>query len=306
MATEPPAVGFGTSPPAGGRPFDLEPAIAAAVDAGYRLFDTAEVYGTEPLLAQRLAGGPIERERISLIGKLWQTNHAFDRALEACEGSLRRLRVDRLDLYLVHSPESWAYRGPIEVEPDRSWEEIAAMVVPRGAAVGREGAVVPGNIPLEETWEAMLELRRRGLVKDVGIANCGLRDLEALACYGPDRPAVIQVEIHPLRPRAELMAYCREHGIRVMAHSPFGGGAVLQEPRLVELARRLGERPASLILRWHLDRGVVPIAGSRRPDHVRENLQAEGSGPLPPGAAVLVDRLADTRPGRRPSSPPGV
>jgi len=293
MAGEPLLVGFGTAPGRGLRPLDLEPAIAAAFDAGCRLFDTAEVYGTEPVLSRRLARAGIERQGVRLVSKLWQTNHAFDRALEACEGSLRRLRVERLDLYLVHAPEAWPYRGPIEIDPGWSSEEIASRVVPPMSAGVAEGAAAPSEVPLEETWEAMLELRRRGLVREVGVANFEIAQLKALAGYGDDRPAVVQVEIHPLRPRDELLAYCRERGIRMIAHSPFGGGAVLEERRLAEAAREAGRSPAQLVLRWHLERGVVPIPGSRRPEHVHENL-AEVDFVLPASAAAVLDSLAET------------
>lgn len=295
-----PVLGLGTSPRPRTRPLDLEPALAAALDCGYRLFDTAEAYGTEPILGRLLAASGRSRDEVLLIGKVWQTNHAAERVLEACERSLERLGVDHLDLYLVHSPESWRYRGPLEVHPAWTYEEIAARLVPRDAS----GAVEPGGVTLPETWEAMLEARRRGWVREVGVANLDRPGLEALLATGLPPPAVVQVELHPLCPRPDLVELCRELGIRVLAHSPLGGGSVLGEPRVEGLAAAAGCTPAQLVLAWHMARGATPVAGSLRPSHVRENLEAAHLA-LPGEAVRALDALAPAEPDASGSLPGG-
>jgi len=282
-----PALGCGTSPRPGTRPADLEPALAAALDCGYRLFDTAEAYGTEPILGRLLAASGRAREEVVLLGKVWQTNHAPEHVLEACALSLERLGVDHLDLFLVHAAESWRYLGPLDVRPDWTYEEIAARLVPRDAS----GTLEPGGVALQETWEAMLEARRRGWVREVGVANLDLPGLEALLASGLPPPAALQVELHPLRPRRDLAARCRELGIRILAHSPLGGGRVLAEPRVAALAAAAGCTPAQLALAWHLARGRSPIAGSLHPAHVRENLVAARLT-LPAEALSRLDALA--------------
>ena len=287
MGRELPPIGFGTAPRPGLRPLDLAPAIEAALAAGCRLFDTAEVYGTEGLLGAALArrrGG--SAPGVAVATKAWQTNHAPEHLAAACRGSLSRLGLEALDLYLVHAPASWPYSGPIEVDPSWSAEEIAARVVPSDEAMRAHAA-----IPLDETWEAMLELRRQGLAHRVGLSNVDVSHLSALAARGLEAPAAVEVEMHPHRPRRSLLAYCRERGIRLLAHSPFGGGAALGDPRLAAAAREAGASPAQLVLRWHAARGVVALPGSRRPAHVVEAFSV-AAGPAPAAALELIDDMA--------------
>lgn len=281
-----PAIGLGCSPVRGRRLVDLEPAVAAALELGCRLFDTAEVYGTEPFLGA-LVEASGRRGEVVLASKVWQTNHAFRHVLAACDGSLRRLRVDRLDLYLVHSPEAWRHVPGLEVAPEWDLDRRLAAATPRDDG----GRIARSDEPLEETWEAMLELRRRGRARAVGLANAGVEELQRLAAAGLEQPAAVQAEIHPLRPRRELVEYCRRRGIAVIAHSPLGGGAVLEHPDLVAAAAGCGVGPARLVLRWHLERGVVPIPGAHRLDHLHDDLAAVRCDPGPEALAA-VDRLA--------------
>jgi alcohol dehydrogenase (NADP+) len=284
----PPRPGLGTAPPRGGCARDLEPAIEAAIDAGCVLYDTAEVYGSEPVLGRALRSRGAGRDDVELVTKLWQTNHAREHVLEACRGSLRRLAVDVLDLYLLHAPESWRYRGPLEIEPEETREAIEARVVPHDAG----GGVARGDASLSETWEAMLDLVERGLARGVGLANVDEGKLGALAARGLATPAAIEVELHPLRPRVELRRYCLDRGIRLLAQSPLAGAALLDHEAVRRLAAEIETTPARLILRWHLDRGVEPIPGSRSPEHVRANLTAL-EDPLPEPVASALDRLAE-------------
>lgn len=264
-----PPIGFGTSPGRGLTPAELGPAIGAALTAGFRLFDSAEVYGSESVLGERIAALGVPRDELFVASKLWRTNHAFDHAIAACEGSLRRLGVDHLDFYLIHAPEPWRHVGPLDLDAGLSRAEIAERAIPRGADGGPE----PADVPLEETWGALVELRRRGLVRRIGIANVGVGTVERLAATG-EAPEAVQAEIHPGRPEEDLVAHCAGRDIAVMAHSPLGGGAVLRDPDVLAQARELGASPAQVVLRWHLERGVVPIPGTHRPEHARENYRA--------------------------------
>ena len=270
-----PAIGLGCSPVRGPRVLALREAIAAALRCGYRLFDTAEAYGTESLLGELLGGAEGHGEGVVVIDKVWQTNHRFDDALEACEASLRRLRREAIDLYLVHSPEAWRHHGPLAVEPlPPTTAELAARAVPRGP----DGEIAREDVPLEETWAALVELRRRGRVRHIGIANASVAELERLRRTG-DPAEAVQVELHPRRPRAELVEYCTRERVALLAHTPFGGGGLLADERLRGVARAAGCSPAALVLRWHRTLGAVPLPGTTDPAHLRENLEAT-SAPL--------------------------
>ncbi|HXT21260.1 MAG TPA: aldo/keto reductase, partial [Thermoanaerobaculia bacterium] len=153
------------------------------------------------------------------------------------------------------------------------------------------GDVELAGVPLAETWAAMLELRAGGLVQGVGLCNLGVGELEQLAGAGLAPPDAVQVELHPLAAQSALVDYCRERGILLMAHSPLGGGAVLEHPRLRALAAESGVSPAQLVLAWHRARGVIPVVGSRDPAHLRENARACGEA-LPAAVVAALDALA--------------
>ena len=282
-----PPLAFGCSPlrreEGRGQIDALRQAIDAALELGYRLFDTAEAYGTETLLGELLRE---RRSSAAVATKLWRTNHAPEHVRPACEASLRRLGRDAVDLYLVHAPEAWAHRGPLEIEPGTR-DEVRSQLEPRDAAGNLELAAVP----LEYTWAAMLALRDAGLARAVGLCNVDTGELERLAGAGLEPPAVVQVELHPRRPCVELVEHCRARGIVVMAHSPLGGGGVFGDPRLRRLAAERGVSPAHLVLAWHRARGVLPVAGSLDREHLRENARACAE-PLPAELIAAVDSLA--------------
>lgn len=285
-----PPVGLGCSPVRGPRVLDLRDAIAAALDCGYRLFDTAEAYGTESLLGELLgtAGGG---DDALVISKLWQTNHRFADALASCEASLRRLRREAIDVYLVHSPEAWRHAGPLDVEPlPRTTAELASRAVPRRP----DGGIDREDVILEETWSALVELRRRGLVRRIGIANASVADLERLRRTG-DPVEAVQVELHPGRPCVEMVDYCGREGVALLAHTPFGGGGLLADPRLRDAARAAGCSPAALVLRWHRTLGVVPLPGTTDPSHLRENLAAAAAPALDEATRRALTALAPDR-----------
>jgi len=281
-----PPIAFGCSPLHGDRVADVRSAATAALALGYRLFDTAEAYGTEPLLGTLLDG---EHAGVAIISKLWHTNHGRNVVRAACEGSLRRLRRESLELYLVHAPQAWAPLGPLEIAWPGSREELEGQLVPRDS----QGRIVVAAVPLEETWDAMVDLRRRGLARAIGLANVGSEELERLRGAGLEDPAAVQVEVHPLRPAHQLIDYCRRRGIRVLAHTPLGGGRVLQDPRVEELASSWGWSPARLVLAWHRALGNLPVVGSRDPRHLRDNLAAF-AGPVDHEPLAALDDLLAT------------
>lgn len=283
-----PAIGFGCSPfRAGGRRVDLEDAVRTALRAGYRLFDLAELYGNERAVGWSLrspAAPP--RGELFLIGKVWRTNFRPAALREACESSLRRLGCDAFDLYLLHAPEAWRHAGPLVDPEEAGWEELERRALPRDA----QGDPALDEVPLAETWEAMRELARRGLAAAIGVSNFAPAQIAALGPAGSDLPAANQIACSPREPSSETVAWCRQRGIRLLAHSPLSQ-AGLDAPPLLELAERVRRSPAQIVLRWHLQHGRVPLPSSTDPDHIHENLRALDFA-LDPSAMAAVDSLA--------------
>lgn len=263
-----PPIGFGCSRYRKGEYVDRRDSIATALDAGYRLFDSAELYGNEERIGDLLgtAGTP-DRDGLFLVSKVWNTNHKH--VSEACEGSLDALGVDALDCYMIHWPEAWAYQGPLRnlaAKPPAKQEELTFPTD------GDDPEMV--DVPLTETWRRMERLYDRDIVRTLGVCNITLDQLETIMDSARVLPAVVQIESHPYRPRTELIRACHERGIRVMAHSPLSAPGLLDEPILAVVAERHGVSPAAVVLAWNVERGVVPIPSSITSDHIVANLAA--------------------------------
>lgn len=261
-----PPIGFGCSPfRAGGKRVDLEGAVRTAVAAGYRLFDVAELYGNERTVGRALLSAP--REELFIAGKVWRTNFRPAMLRQACEGSLLRLGLDAFDLYLLHAPEAWKHRGPLGELEEMGWEELERRALPRD----EQGNLEVDEVPLAETWEAMQNLARRGLAAHIGVSNFGPAQIDEL---GPELPAANQIAHSPYQPNAEIVDWCRQRGVRLMAHSPLSAAGLLSELLLADLADRHQCSPAQILLRWNLQKGLVPLPSSADPRHIAENLRA--------------------------------
>ena len=279
-----PPIGFGCSPfRRGGRRVDLAGAVGVALAAGYRLFDLAELYGNERAVGRALRQGP-PRAELFVVGKAWRTSFRPAALRQACERSLARIGIDAFDLYLLHAPEAWKHRGPLSDPEETGWEELERRALPRDA----RGEIEVDDVPLAETWEAMRDLARRGLTARIGVSNFAPAYLDAL---GGERPAVNQIACSPYQPNAGLVEECRRRGIALMAHSPLSAPGLLAEPLLAELARRHGCSPAGIVLRWNMERGLVPLPSSADPGHITENLRALDCV-LDPAARAAIDSLA--------------
>ncbi|MFK5583392.1 aldo/keto reductase [Serinicoccus sp. LYQ131] len=228
-----PHVGFGTYPLRGE---DGVSAMVSALEAGYRYLDTAVNYENEVEVGQALRRSGLDRSEVMLASKIPGRAHARDEAVASIEASLQALDVDRLDVALVHWPN-------------------------------------PSQGRYVEAFEALLECRERGLVRWVGTSNYTEAHLrEVLAATG-ESPVLNQVECHPLFPQQEMLDVHRELGILTQAWSPLGKRqAQYDAPAVAEAAARTGATPAQVILRWHLDRGVMPLPKSGTPERQRANL----------------------------------
>ncbi len=224
-----PVLGLGTAGAEG------KPCIAAvreAVRVGYRLIDTASAYGNEKDVGTAVRGTGISREDLFVTSKVRNGDQGYESTLRAAAESLRRLRMDYLDLYLIHWP-------------------------------------VPGK--RLQTWRAMVELLESGKARAIGVSNFMADHLEGLARESAIVPGVNQIELSPFLRQGAPVSYCRKHGIQVEAYSPLTRGRRLKDPRIGAIAEKLGRTPAQVLIRWSVQNGFVPIPKSVVPDRIREN-----------------------------------
>ena len=252
--------------------------IKEAVRWGYRHLDSACDYGNEAEagvgIEQALAAGYCRREDLWVTSKLWNTFHEPQHVRPALERTLRDLRLDYLDCYLVHFPIALAYVSP-ETRYPPGWFFDPDADMP---------SMQPARVPLADTWGAMEDLVDAGLVRRIGVCNYGvslLRDLQATARI---QPAVLQVELHPRLAQEKLLRYCRETGIAVTAFSPLGApsyvplgmataaDSLLEHPTVTEIAAAVDRTPAQVLLRWGVQRGTAVIPKTSRRERLAENL----------------------------------
>ena len=219
----------------------LEGLIRGAYDAGYRLIDTAAVYSNEIALAKAIEKAALPREELILSDKVWNTYRGYEKVREACKNSLKKLKTDYLDLYLIHWPASPKLYD--------DWEEINA-----------------------ETWRGMESLLEEGLVRAIGVSNFKIHHLEALRKTEKVKLMVNQVEFHPGMCDEEMVGYCREHGIVLQASSPLGNGEILSNEVLMDLAKKKERTVAQIVLRWEIQKGLVVIPKTVNRNRLAENM----------------------------------
>lgn len=232
-----PCVGFGTWQTPDGETAVM--AVSEAIRAGYRHIDTAACYNNEIGVGQGIKASGIEREKLFVTSKVWNTDRGYEKTIAAFEKTLTDLTLDYLDLYLIHWPASSSQYD--------NWEEI--------------------NL---ETWRAMTELYKAGRIKSIGVSNFLPHHLETLMKTEVP-PMVNQIEYHPGLTQAETVNYCKKHNIVVEAWSPLGTGRMLNNETLKSIAAKYGKSVAQLCIRWCLQNGVLPLPKSVTPSHITEN-----------------------------------
>ena len=269
-----PALGFGTLIP--DRAVTVT-ATKAALEAGFRHFDCAERYRNEREVGEALqagfAAGGIVREDIFVTTKLWNTNHRPERVEPAFHASLDRLRLDYLDLYLIHTP--FAFQAGDEQDPrDQS-----------GKVIYDEG------VTLLDTWRAMEGLVDQGRCRAIGLSDIGLDKLLPIYEAARVKPAVVQVESHPYLPETELLEFCKEKCIVFLAFAPLGHGmrpGLLEDPVVSAIAERVGRTPAQVLLAWAVQRGTALLTTPKTTDRARENFDISA---LPEDAFDEINRI---------------
>ena len=251
-----PALGFGTLIP---DPAVTITATRDALEAGFRHFDCAERYRNEgevgEALQAGLAGGEIAREDIFVTTKLWNTNHRPERVEPAFEASLDRLRLEYLDLYLIHTP--FAFQPGDEQDPR---DQDGRVIYDKG-------------VTLLDTWRAMENLADHGKCRAIGLSDITLDGLLPIYESARIKPAVVQVESHPYLPEAELLEFCNQNGIVFLAFAPLGHGttALLEDPVISAVAARVEKTPAQVLLAWAVQRGTALLTTPKTAARAREN-----------------------------------
>jgi len=271
-----PVVGLGTWK-AG--PGEVRSVVENAIKLGYRHIDCACDYGNEVEVGEAIKScieqGVCTREELWITSKLWNTYHAREHVELACRKTLADLKLDYLDLYLIHFPISLKF-VPFEKRYPPEWIHDPEGENPR---------LEYEDITVRETWEAMESLVDKGLVRNIGVSNFNCQTIMDMVKYARIRPVVNQVEIHPYLVQTQLVEYLQSIGIHLTAFSPLGSGSyislggdrglgvgVLSDPVVVEIAASLNRTPAQVVLRWNIQRGNSIVPKSVRESRMIENI----------------------------------
>ncbi|WP_405113111.1 aldo/keto reductase [Micromonospora sp. NBC_01405] len=230
-----PQLGFGV--------FQIEPkdtaeAVGRALEIGYRHIDTAEMYGNEAEVGQAVRASGLDRGEVFVTSKLSNGFHRPDDARRAFDSTLAALKMDHIDLFLIHWPLPTRYDGDFL-----------------------------------STWKVLEEFRRDGRARSIGVSNFQVPHLERLAAEADVAPAVNQIEVHPYFGNEDVRAYGNAHDIRTEAWSPIAQGKVLDDPTLLDIAGQVGRTVAQVVLRWHVQRGDIVFPKSTTPSRIEENFR---------------------------------
>lgn len=228
-----PALGLGTSPM---DEEETEATVAAALRTGYRLIDTAENYRNERGVGRGIRASGVDRDEVFVTTKFNERWHGFEEAQQAFANSAERLGVDHIDLLLIHWP-------------------------------------VPKKDRYVDAWRGLVKLLEDGKVRAIGVSNFKPAHIDRLLDATGVAPHVNQIQLDPRIPRADQRSYHAAHGIVTESWSPLGqGGDLLAESTITEIARRRSKTPAQIVLRWHVQRGLIPIPKTSKPQRLAENI----------------------------------
>lgn len=211
---------------------DVTNSVIKALDCGYRHIDTASIYNNEQEVGSAIKQHAINREDIFVVSKVWNSHQGYDNTIKAFNQSLKRLKMDYLDLYLIHWPEKNKF---------------------------------------VETWKGLEYLYKEGLVKAIGVSNFMKNHLDELLPTCSIIPMVNQMEFHPYLVQQELIDYCNQKGIQYEAWSPLMRGKILEIDLLNKLSKKYGKTIVQIVLRWNLQKGIVTIPKSSNPKRIKSN-----------------------------------
>jgi diketogulonate reductase-like aldo/keto reductase len=237
---EVPCIGFGTWQTPDG---DIAvSSVLSAIEAGYRHIDTAQGYGNEESVGIAVKKSGVDRKELFITSKLTNSEHGYEKTLAAFEGTMKKLDMEYLDLFLIHWPNPIAFRD--------NWQETNAG-----------------------TWKAFEELYRAGRIRSIGISNFRPHHIEELMKTATIAPMVNQIRLCPGDTQDEVVDYCRSRNILLEAYSPLGVGKIFEIPEMKALEEKYGKSIAQICIRWSLQRGYLPLPKSVTPARIRENLE---------------------------------
>ena len=234
-----PALGYGTATVRGE---DCIRAVQDAIDAGFRLIDTASEYGNEESVGEAIRECGVDRSELLISSKLWNDAHSYDGVMDAFKASCKRLGIDYLDIYLIHWPNPVALRN-IGYEKHNS-----------------------------DAWRAMEELYEAGKIRAIGISNFQVHHMEALLCNARIKPMINQICLHPGRIQREIVDYCRKSGMALQAYCPLGAGKLFGNAEIDRIAETHDKDPGQVILRWHFQNGFIPLPRTVRKERMESNI----------------------------------
>jgi diketogulonate reductase-like aldo/keto reductase len=254
-----PALGFGTLIP---DPVDTIKATIAALETGFRQLDSAERYRNEKEVGEAIQEvfkqGKVKREEVFIATKLWNSNHRPERVKPAFEASLKRLQLDYIDLYLIHTP--FAFQPGDEQDPRDENGKV----------------IYDENVTLLDTWQALESLVDEGRCKAIGLSDVSLEKTKEIFEPARIKPAVVHVESHPYLPQWDLVEFCQQNGIVFQAFAALGHSSeprLLDDPIITSIAKRVNKTPAQVLLAWAIQRGTALLTTSKTPSRIKENFE---------------------------------